>query len=201
MDELHAMRGRGVHRVLLVVSPMNARAVAYYGKHGWQERDPRPDGKSANRWSRRNRDARALQYVGMTKDSWRCPKCGRVFTRINQRHACGTGSRDEVLRNRPAELVHVYELIEAYAKTLGPVEIVTRQRYALFRSVRIFADLSVRTSCVRLVIHLRRRVADRAFSKIVTGEKLAVSHVAELTTADEWDAVKSYFEEAYRVSL
>jgi extradiol dioxygenase family protein len=67
--------------------------------------------------------------------------------------------------------------------------------------VRIFADLTVMSSCVRLVIHLRRQAADSAFSKIVTGEKAAVSHVAKLTTPDEWNAVKSYFEEAYRVSL
>jgi hypothetical protein len=137
----------------------------------------------------------------MTKDSWSCPKCQRVFRQVNQRHACGTGSREEVLRNRPAELVHIYELIEAHAKTLGPIEIVTRQRYALFRSSRIFADLTVMTSCVRLVIHLRRRVADPAFDKIVTGEKMAVSHVAKLTTPEEWKLVKGYFEEAYRVSL
>jgi hypothetical protein len=137
----------------------------------------------------------------MTKDSWSCPECRRVFTQVNQRHACGTGSRDEVLRNRPAALVRIYELIEAHAKTLGPVEIVTRQRYALFRSVRIFADLTMMTNCVRLVIHLRRQVADGAFAKIVTDEKMAVSHVVKLTTPDGWDAVKSYFEEAYRVSL
>ncbi len=98
-------------------------------------------------------------------------------------------------------LVQIYELIEAHARTLGPIEIVTRQRYALFRSVRIFADLTVMTSCVRLVIHLRRRVVDPAFFKIVTGEKTAVSHVAKLTTADEWKTVESYFEEAYRISL
>jgi hypothetical protein len=137
----------------------------------------------------------------MSEDLWSCPQCRRVFTQVNQRHACGTGSREEVLRNRPAVLVHIYELIEAYAKTLGPVEIVTRKRYALFRSVRIFADLTVTTSSVRLVIHLRRRVADPAFSKTVTGERMAVSHVAQLTTPDEWKAVKRYFEEAYRVSL
>lgn len=137
----------------------------------------------------------------MTKNPWSCPKCHRVFAQANQRHACGTGSREEVLRNRPAALVHVYELIEAYAKSLGPIEIVTRQRYALFRSVRVFADLTVMTSCVRLVVHLRRRAADPAFFKIITGEKMAVSHVVKLTTPDEWEAVKSYFEEAYQVSL
>ncbi len=58
-----------------------------------------------------------------------------------------------------------------------------------------------RTSCVRLVIHLHRQMADPAFSKIVTGDKMAVSHVAKLTTPDEWNAVKDYFEEAYRISL
>lgn len=135
------------------------------------------------------------------RGSWRCPRCRRGFTQINQRHACGTGSREEVLRHRPAALVKVYELIEACAEALGPVEIVTRQRYALFRSVRIFADLTMMTSCVRLVIHLQRRVEDPAFSKIVASEKRAVSHVAKLTTPGEWEAVQGYFEEAYRVSL
>jgi hypothetical protein len=137
----------------------------------------------------------------MIKDSWSCPECHRVFAQVNQRHACGTGSREEVLRHRPAALVRVYELIEAFAKALGPIEIVTRQRYALFRSARIFADLTMMTGCVRLVIHLNRRVADPAFSKIVPGERMAVSHVAKLTTPDEWNAVRSYFEEAYRMSL
>jgi len=30
---------------------------------------------------------------------------------------------------------------------------------------------------------------------------MVVSHVAKLATADEWEAVKACFEEAYRVSL
>lgn len=150
---------------------------------------------------RRGAGARTRFGETVTKDSWSCPECGRVFTRVHQRHACGTGSREEVLRNRPAGLVHIYDCIEAYAKTLGPVEVVTRERYALFRSVRIFADLTVMTGCVRLVIHLRRRVDDPAFSKVVTGEKMAVSHVAKLTTPDDWEAVRGYFEEAHRMSL
>jgi hypothetical protein len=120
--------------------------------------------------------------------------------RAHQRHACGTGDRNEILRGRPEGLVHIYELIEAYAKSLGPTEIVTRQRYALFRSVRIFADLVVMTNCVRLVIHVRRRIDDPVFSKIVTGEK-SVSHVAKLTTPDDWNTVKPYMAEAYSVSL
>jgi hypothetical protein len=99
-----------------------------------------------------------------------------------------------VLRNRPAVLLHTHELSEAYVKTLVPIELVTRQRYTHFRRVRSFADLTVMTS----------RVGEwRTLPsfKVVTGEKMAVSHVAKLTTPDEWKAVKSYFEKAYRVSF
>lgn len=132
--------------------------------------------------------------------AWSCPKCGRSFTQKNQRHACGTGDREEVLRNRPAALVRLYESIEAFAKSLGPVEIVTRQRYALFRSVRIFADLVVMTDAIRLVVHLRRRVDDAVFLRVVANEKMA-SHVAKLKTRDDWHAVRGYMKEAYEASI
>ena len=74
---------------------------------------------------------------------YRCPRCERTFTRKNQRHACGTGNRDDVLRDRPASLVKLYRALEAYARSLGPIEVVVRERYVLLRSVRIFADLVV----------------------------------------------------------
>ena len=59
---------------------------------------------------------------------WTCPKCKRRFTRANQRHACGTGDRAEVLRNRSPEIVGLYEALERFATSLGPVEFVTRER-------------------------------------------------------------------------
>lgn len=52
-DSLHEyavtfMRERSVNRVLLSVSPMNARAVAYYAKHGWRDCGPRPDDETVH---------------------------------------------------------------------------------------------------------------------------------------------------------
>jgi ribosomal protein S18 acetylase RimI-like enzyme len=39
---LDFMRTRNARRVTLCVSPTNARAVAYYLKHGWRDRGPLP---------------------------------------------------------------------------------------------------------------------------------------------------------------
>jgi len=56
------------------------------------------------------------------------------------------------------------------------------------------------TDCVRLVVHLHRRVDAPIFSKIVSSEK-TVSHVAKLTTPRGWNAVKDYMREAYKISI
>lgn len=74
---------------------------------------------------------------------WTCPTCKRKFARPNQRHACGTGDRASVLRNRSRDIVQIYDALEAFAKSLGEVEVVARERYVLFRSVRIFTDLVI----------------------------------------------------------
>ena len=132
--------------------------------------------------------------------TWSCPKCKRGFTRKKQRHACGTGSRLEVLRGRPASLVALYYSLESFAKTLGPVEFVARDRYVLLRSSRIFADLVVMTDALRVAVHLGRRVADPIFFRIGVDRK-RVSHVAKLRDEASLSALKPYLREAYEFSI
>ena len=131
---------------------------------------------------------------------WACPKCKRRFTRKNQRHACGTGDRAVVLRNRPAEIVELYAALEKFAKSLGAVEFVARERYVLLRSKRIFADLVVMTDALRLAIHLPRKVENKLFIKVVS-DRRQVTHVAKLHDLKELEAVKSFLREAYDYSV
>ena len=131
---------------------------------------------------------------------WHCPKCRRKFTRKNQRHACGTGERADVLRNRPPELVELYAALESFVKTLGAVEFVTRERYVLMRSTRIFADLTVTIDALRLAIHLSRTVKHPLFVKVASDRK-QVTHVARLHSVDDLKALKPFLREAYEFSI
>jgi hypothetical protein len=134
----------------------------------------------------------------MTKP-WKCPTCKRQFTRPNQRHACGTGDRASVLRNRPPELVAVYSAIEEFVRTLGPVELVARDRYVLFRTKRIFADVVVMAGSIRLAIHLGRKLEHALFSKVVADSR-HVTHVALLHELAEVELVEAFLREAYAFS-
>jgi predicted transport protein len=132
--------------------------------------------------------------------AWACPKCGRAFTQKNQRHACGTGNRSEVLRNRPDSLVKLYDSLEAFARSLGKVEIVARERYVLLRSQRIFTDVVIMTDALRIAVHLKRQVNDPLFFKVAS-DKRHVTHVAKLRTPKDFDALKPYLREAFEASL
>jgi len=131
---------------------------------------------------------------------WTCPECNRQFTRKNQRHACGTGDRADVLRNRPPEVVALYAALEAFARSLGPVELVTRERYVLFRSTRIFADAVILSDAVRLAIHLPRRAEHELFVKVGSDRK-QVTHVAKLRALEELEAMKPFLREAHEFSV
>jgi hypothetical protein len=131
---------------------------------------------------------------------WQCPKCRRSFSQVNQRHACGTGNQSDVVRNRPPTIVRLFRVIEAFAQSLGPIEIVARERYVLLRSLRIFADLVIMTDAVRIAIHLRRRVEHPLFFKVVSDAK-KVTHVAKLRIESDFQELEPYLKEAYDDSL
>ena len=132
--------------------------------------------------------------------TWTCSECDRSFARKGQRHACGTGDRSQVLRKRPASVVAVYEAVESFAKSLGRIEIVARERYVLLRTVRIFADLVIMTDAVRIAVHLKREVKSTLFTKVVHDKK-GVTHVAKLQCQEDVERIKAYLEEAHEYSL
>ena len=113
--------------------------------------------------------------------SWACPRCDRTFRRANQQHACGVGSAESILKNRPPTLTDLYRKLESTVKRFGDVEVVTRDRYALFRTTRIFVDLTVTRDALRVVIHLGRKVTAPYFIKTgPSGNR--VSHVVFVRT-------------------
>lgn len=131
------------------------------------------------------------------KSTWKRPRCKRSFRQVNQRHSCGVGDRELLLRNKPAALIDLYQSLEKILKSYKGVEIVTKDRYALFRTTRIFADLVFMRDALRLVVHLEEEVSLPLFFKVVRGETGRVAHVAKLHNTAELAVVQPYLKKAY----
>ena len=132
--------------------------------------------------------------------SWACPRCNRTFRQVNQRHACGVGSAATLLKGRPPALADLYRRLETTVRSFGDVEVVTRDRYALFRTTRIFADLTVTREALRVVVHLGRKVSAPHFVKSgATGNR--VSHVALVRSANDLRIVRPFLREAFDLAV
>jgi hypothetical protein len=128
--------------------------------------------------------------------NWVCPRYDRTFRQVNQHHACGVGSAATLLKGRPPSLADLYRKLEAKVSSFGEVEVVTRDRYALFRTTRIFADLTVMRDALRVVVHLGRKVKEPYFIKVGASGKRA-SPVALVRSAEELRTVIPYLGEAF----
>src|SRR6266480_386489 len=132
--------------------------------------------------------------------SWACPRCDRTFRQVNQRHACGVGSAGTLLKDRPPALTDLYRKLESTVKRFGDVEVVTRDRYALFRTTRVFADLTVTRDALRVVIHLGRKASAPCFIKIgPSGNR--VSHVVLVRTTTDLRTVMPFLREAFDLAV
>ena len=105
-----------------------------------------------------------------------------------------------MLKSRPPAITDLYRKLEATVKGFGNVEVVTRDRYALFRTTRIFADLTVMRDALRVVIHLGRKVEASCFVKIGQSGK-RVSHVALVRTAEDLRTIITFLREAFDLAV
>jgi hypothetical protein len=79
-------------------------------------------------------------------------------------------------------------------------EAITRNRYALFRTTRIFAELTVTRDALRVVVHLGRKASAPCFVKIVQGDN-RVSHVAVVWTAEDLRTIIPFLLEAFDLAV
>src|SRR5260370_39168007 len=132
--------------------------------------------------------------------SWACPRCDRTFRQVNQRHSFGVGSAATLLKSRPPALTDLYRKLETTVRGFGEVEVVTRDRYALFRTTRIFADLTVTRDALRVVVHLGRKVSAPYIIKIGPSGN-SVSHAVLVRTTGDLVMVMPFLREAFALAV
>lgn len=130
--------------------------------------------------------------------TWSCPVCARIFNRANVKHSCGTGDRAAMLAKKPAHLVALYEELERIARTCGDIEIVAKDRYALLRTTRIFADVVFMKDALRLALQLDKVIEHPLFFKTVQDARGRVQQVARLHDVAELQAIEPYLRQAHR---
>ena len=132
-----------------------------------------------------------------TRALWTCSACGRSFRRSGQAHGCGRGTKAQLLHGKAPFLIKLFAAVDRDLAKWGPQGTLFRERYALFRTTRGFADLVFMRGGLRLALYLDRKVAATCFFKVGRTSANRVIHVAMLRSQSDWRRVRPYLKEAY----
>ncbi len=136
-----------------------------------------------------------------TRALWTCPACGRGFRRSGQSHGHSRGTKAQLLRGKLPSLAKLYAALNRDLVEWGQHDTLYRERYALFRTTRGFADLVFTRDGLRLALYLDRQDAAPCFFKVGRTSPNRVIHVAMLRTITDWRKVRPYLKEAYQLAV
>ena len=137
----------------------------------------------------------------VSRDLWRCPKCGRFFVNHNQWHSCGPYSVESFLERKSPSAIELFHRFVELVEAFGPVLVAPARTRIGFQVKMIFAAVN-RLSDQSLDAHvvLRRRLESPRFRRIEGLSPNSSVHHFRIRTVEEFDEeVQAWLCEGYSV--
>ena len=130
---------------------------------------------------------------------WKCPKCGRPFTRPRHPHSCVRVSVHDFLGGKSPLQVDLYKSFEKMALAIGNVNIAPAKSRIGFQHGRIFAAVNgLSRNGLRIHIVTKRPIKS---SRVVRSESFApdchVNHFLLRTTEDIDEHLREWLQDGY----
>ncbi|MDR6559754.1 hypothetical protein J2809_004134 [Arthrobacter pascens] len=131
---------------------------------------------------------------------WTCPSCGQAFVTKNINHSCARHSLDEPFREKPAEILRLFNVVRRTVEAMGPVTLVPyRDRVAFMVRVR-FGGVRPRRDWIDVNFWLTRRIESPRFQRIETLSPYTHVYTVRVTRASDVDSeLTGWLREAYSV--
>lgn len=131
------------------------------------------------------------------KRLWNCPRCRRQFKNRNQAHSCGQFTVEQLLDDKPQEIVELYERLDGLIRGCGQVVVVPTKTRVLFKLRTVFASVAVSKNWLDVVFVLGRRLKHRRIKK-AQEEYPGIVHFMRVEKEEDLDdALAGWLQEAY----
>jgi hypothetical protein len=128
---------------------------------------------------------------------WTCPRCHRKFKNRNQAHACGQFTVEQLLDDKPQEIVELYGRLDDLIRRCGQVVVAPTKTRVLFKVRTVFASVAVSKNWLDVVFVLGRRLKRRRIKK-AQEEYPGIVHFLRIEKEEDLDAdLTSWLQEAY----
>jgi len=128
-----------------------------------------------------------LEVIVM-KEDWKCPKCGRTFSKAKQPHSCRVFPLQKHFANKEYALKLFGELKTAVHKKVGSFEVVSLPCCIHFCKNFDFAAVFPLKDGLKLHFSLDRKLSSSRVGQAAQYSKNRVMHEMKIKSADEIDA-------------
>jgi hypothetical protein len=97
---------------------------------------------------------------------WKCPKCGREFSKKEQFHSCVSISIEDHFKHKSPELRKIFEVIRNKVEKFGIMRIDAVKTSINFGGKSQFCVIFVSQEKLKLEFLLNRRIEDSRFLKV-----------------------------------
>ena len=99
-------------------------------------------------------------------NNWKCPKCGREFSKKNQWHSCVSISIDEHFKNKPPILKKVFNVLQKEVEKFGRIRIDIVQTSINIGGKSHCISLFVLKESLKVDFLLKRRIQSPRFTRV-----------------------------------
>jgi len=131
---------------------------------------------------------------------WKCPKCGREFTRPGHPHSCGPYRVEDYLEGKSPAGVALYREFEAVALSVGDVVLAPAKTRIGFQHGRIFAAVNaIRQGRIDVHIVTARPIRSRRIRRVESlGASDHVNHFSIESASQIDEQVIRWLRAGYR---
>jgi hypothetical protein len=141
--------------------------------------------------------APAAKAPPLKPNRWTCPKCGRHFPVLDQKHVCANKTLDEALKGKDPRGVALLRKFEALAQRCGPVKMYPQKTRFALQITKTFVGVRLLRAAIDCEILLPRRIEDKRFRQILSASPRSHYHFLRISSAGELDrAVLGWLREA-----
>ncbi|MHA2008537.1 MAG: DUF5655 domain-containing protein [Promethearchaeota archaeon] len=99
-------------------------------------------------------------------DYWKCPNCGREFSKKGQFHSCVLFSVADHFKDKPIKLKKIFELLRQEVEKFGKVRIDSVKTTINFGGKSQFSVIFVMRESLKLDFLLDKKIENSRFSKV-----------------------------------
>ena len=132
---------------------------------------------------------------------WPCPECGRVFSKRNQQHVCGSWTVEQHVEKGPEWVVPLFRLFCERLEAIGEFDYAPVRAQVGFRGPRrIFAAVRLTEKGLGGYLDLPRRVESDLFTSVSPYTKQLLVYHFTFTSEDQFtEELDGYLREAHGV--